>query len=578
MRLFALLALLPLAATAHAQSSQPADAIYYHGDILTGIGLNAAAPERVTAIAVRGGVIAATGTDAAVLKLKGPKTQLIDLAGAFAMPGINDAHTHMAEAGQRKLSVDLTGSRSLPEMKERVATAAHSAPPGKWLTGGGWDHTLWATRTLPTRADLDAVTGDHPAAFSRVDGHILVANSAALRAAGVTGATPDPQGGKIDKDGSGQPTGIVRDTATAQIYKAVPPPTQEERRRALELALADAAAHGVTSVQDNSPWEDFLVLEELERAGHLPVRVSEWLAFNDPVATLEAHRAAHQAGDRMLHTGMLKGFMDGSLGSRTAALNAPYSDDPGNSGLPYYKQPELDAMAKERAAARFQIGLHAIGDRAVGMALNAFTAADPVWKSEDTRTSGDPSSGDAQTVIDHLKERPRIEHSQVADPKDFDRYKQLNVIASMQPNHLLTDMAWAEARLGPARARYSYAWKSFLDHGVPLAFGTDYPVEPITPFRGIYSAVTRMNEAGTQTYFPEEKLTIGQALYAYTQGSAYAEFSESYKGKLAPGFVADFIVLDRDLTRIPPRDILGAQVLRTVAGGKPVYFANVKAR
>jgi predicted amidohydrolase YtcJ len=262
--------------------------------------------------------------------------------------------------------------------------------------------------------------------------------------------------------------------------------------------------------------------------------------------------------------------MDGSLGSRTAAVNAPYADDPGNSGIPRYSQAKLDAMTKERAAAQFQMGFHAIGDRAVEMALNAFSL-------EQDRTCSTTYSGSISSKNACIP-RPRIEHSQVLDAPDFDRYKRLGVIASMQPSHLLTDMTWAEQRLGHDRARYSYAWKSFLDHSVPLAFGTDYPVEPITPFRGIYAAVTRQNESGTQSYFPEEKLTIAQALYAYTQGSAYAEFSEAYKGTLAPGMVADFVVLDRDLTHIPPHDILGTKVLRTVVAGRPTYFANVVTR
>jgi predicted amidohydrolase YtcJ len=320
-------------------------------------------------------------------------------------------------------------------------------------------------------------------------------------------------------------------------------------------------------------------MEQLEREDHLPVRVSEWLTFADPVETLKAHRAHHSADDRMLHTGMLKGFMDGSLGSRTAALNAPYSDDPGNSGIPRYDQAKLDGMTKERAAAQFQMGFHAIGDRAVEMALDAFSTS-PLRKCFDPITGAASLTRGQDIAVSHSPciPRPRIEHSQVLDAPDFDRYKQLGVIASMQPNHLLTDMAWAQQRLGHDRARYSYAWKSFLDHGVPLAFGTDYPVEPITPFRGIYAAVTRENEAGTQSYFPEEKLTVAQALYAYTQGSAYAEFSESYKGMLAPGMVADFIVLDRDLTKIPAHDILGTKVLRTVVAGHPTYFANVVTR
>jgi predicted amidohydrolase YtcJ len=415
------------------------------------------------------------------------------------------------------------------------------------------------------------VTHGHPAFFVRVDGHISIANTSALDAAVIMRATPDPKGGKFDHDSAGELTGIVReDPAMELIIKKIPPPTPAERKRALSLALADASIHGITSVQDYSEWDDFLVMEQLEHEDHLPLRVSEWLTFNDPIDTLKEHRAHHPADDRMLHTGMLKGFMDGSLGSRTAALNAPYSDDLVNSGIPRYEQAKLDAMTKERAAAQFQIGFHAIGDRAVEMALDAFATE----KNHVCRIEFDGEVMDQNSCIP----RPRVEHSQVLDAPDFARYKQLGVIASMQPNHLLTDMAWAKQRLGHDRARYSYAWKSFLDHGVPLAFGTDYPVEPITPFRGIYAAITRENEAGTQTYFPEEKLTIAQVLYAYTQGSAYAEFSESYKGTLVPGMVADFVVLDRNLTTVPPHDILGTKVLRTVVAGHPTYFANVVTR
>jgi predicted amidohydrolase YtcJ len=554
---------MPLAA----QSTAP-DAIYFHGHILTGVDLNQGKLDFVSAIAMRDGIITATGTDQDLLKTKGSKTQLVDLGGSFAMPGINDAHTHLADAGRLQLSVDLTGSKSLQEMLDRVERAANIAPAGKWLQGGGWDHTLWPQKILPTRQELDAVTHGHPAIFERVDGHIAIANTAGLAAAGITRTTPDPNGGKFDHDDAGELTGIVReDPAMEMVFKVIPPPTPAERKRALSLAMADASIHGVTSVQDFSEWDDFLAMEQLEREDHLPVRVSEWLAFLDPVETLKEHRAHHPADDRMLHTGMLKGFMDGSLGSRTAALNAPYSDDPGNSGIPRYDQAKLDAMTKERAAAGFQMGFHAIGDRAVEMALHAFRAA--------SGPEGDCGSEIAGTCP---LMRPRIEHSQVLDAPDFARYKSLGVIASMQPSHLLTDMAWAQQRLGHDRARYSYAWKSFLDHGVPLAFGTDYPVEPITPFRGIYAAVTRENESGTQSYFPEEKLTIAQALYAYTQGSAYAEFSEAYKGTLAPGMVADFVVLDRDLTTIPAHQILGTKVLRTVVAGHPTYFSNVVTR
>jgi predicted amidohydrolase YtcJ len=537
-----------------ATAPSPVIAIYYHGNILTGVGLGGSDAQRVTAIAVGGHQIVAVGDDATVLRQKQPGTKLFDLQGAFVMPGINDAHVHLASAGRIKLAADLTGSSSLAEMLRRVNAAAAAAPPGEWILGGGWDHTLWATRTLPTRQDLDTVTHGHPAILTRVDGHIAVANSAALALSGVTDQTANPQGGQFDHDAKGNLTGIVReDSAQDLIRRHIPAPSHDLRRRAILLALKDAAAHGVTSVQDNSDWEDFLVYQELERQGQLPVRISEWLSFNDPVDVLVAHRAAQPAGDRWLHTGMLKGFMDGSLGSRTAALLSPYSDDPGNSGLLRYDQARLDAMTKERAAAGFQIGFHAIGDRAVEMALNAFAAA-----------NASPAR------------RDRIEHSQVVQPGDIPRYKALGIIASMQPSHLLTDMNWAAARLGTQRSRYAYAWKAFLDAGVPLAFGTDYPVEPITPFRGIYAGVTRSNEAGTDSYFPQDKLTIGRVLLAYTQGSAYAEFEEGFKGKLIPGYVADFVVLDRDLTRVPAAEILTTQVLRTVVDGRTVYEASTK--
>jgi hypothetical protein len=545
---------LPAQSKSNAPSPAPADTIFFDGSILTGEGLLTQYPGRVAAIAILHGIVAATGTDMAVLRLRGPKTEVVDLKGAFVMPGFNDAHVHLASAGRTKLTIDLTGAGSLAEMQKRIGRAAKSAAPGAWLRGRGWDHTLWATKQLPARQDLDAVTGDHPAIFIRVDGHIAVANSRALELAGISQNTPDPSGGKIDRNLSGIPTGVVRETAVDLVYAKAPPPSHDERRRALELAIQDAIQHGITSLQDYSTWDDFLVYEEMEREQRLPVRISEWLTFLDPLPILLTRRAHHSADDPMLHTGMLKGFMDGSLGSRTAALNAPYSDDPGNSGIPQFDQTTLNKMTVERARAGFQIGFHAIGDWATSMALNAFVAAEAA-------------------VPESVGYRFRIEHDQVIDPRDFSRYKWLAVIASMQPNHLLTDMNWAEDRIGPKRAMTSYAWKTFFDQGTVLAFGTDYPVEPITPFRGIYCAVTRKNEAGTKTYYPEQALSINEALYAYTQASAYAEFAETKKGKLAPGYYADVVVLDRDLTRVPPSEILSTNVLRTVVGGRTVYLS-----
>jgi predicted amidohydrolase YtcJ len=570
-----------LPASAHAQNTPP-DTIFLHGNILTCTHLRAADPSptlaKVTAIAIANGKILAAGTDTELLKLKGPKTKIIDLQGAFAMPGFNDAHTHIANAGRQKLTVNLVGVHSLAEMQQRIKVYAATAKSDTWILGGGWDHTLWPDAKLPTRADLDKVTAGHPALFRRVDEHMAVANSAALAAAGITANTPDPSGAKIDHDASGEPTGILRESgAYGLVNSKIPPPSLEQRRQALIVAIADILSNGVTSVQDNSDWEDFLALEELEHTGKLPLRVAEWLEFNQPVAVLEKRRASHPTDDPLLHLTQLKGFMDGSLGSRTAALDEPYSDDPGNSGLPRYDQVKLNQMATERAAAGFQLGFHAIGDRANAMALDAFGAADqvanyppnPPEHGSDAHVVTTPESGTPPPAA----LRFRIEHAQVLLPDDFDRFEKEGVIASMQPSHLLTDMKWATDRLGPERVKYAYAWKTFLNHNVPLIFGTDYPVELINPFRGLYSAITRQNEAGTMTFQPQEKISLNEAIYAYTQASAFGEFREKEKGRIEPGYLADFIVLDRDITSVSPQQLLHTKVLRTVVNGETVYSA-----
>jgi hypothetical protein len=533
------------------------DIVFFNGVIYTGVGMKNDKPETVQAMAIGGGKVLAIGTNEEITRLAGPNTHLHDLDTAntstFIFPGLNDAHTHLGIAGRTKLNVDLTGVKSMAAMLAKVQAFANDAPAGHWLTGGNWDHTLWPQKSLPTRQYLDKVTGGHPAFLDRIDGHIAIANTAALKAAAITGKTVPPQGGSIDLDANGEPTGILRESAKELVEKVIPPPSHDDRRRAGELAIADALAHGVTTVQDFSDWEDFLIFEQLEKEGKLHLRISEWLPFKDPLPELLKMRAHHDPNDLMLHTGFLKGFMDGSLGSRTAAMKAPYSDDPANTGLPQYTQAQLNKMALERAQAGFQLGFHAIGDQAVSMALNAYARP-----------------GISRTA------RNRIEHAQVVDPADIPRFAKLGVIASMQPSHLLTDMNWAEDRLGPKRAAYSYAWKAFLDAGVSLAFGTDYPVEPITPFRGLYAAVTRMNEAGTKTYFPENKLTRGQALYAYTQGSAYAEFAENHKGKLAPGYDADFILVDRDLYKVAASAILYSVVIETFVAGQQAYPLNAQ--
>lgn len=555
-------------ATAQSVPQKPkADLIFTHGNIYTGV-VDAAsslvAGKRAEALAVVGDHILAVGTRDEIMKLKGPDTKVVDLDGRFVMPGFNDAHMHLASAGLEKMNVNLVGAKTLDEFRERVRVKCESAAPGEWVVGEGWDETLWPVKVLPTRWDLDEVSGKHPVYLGRVDGHIGVANTRALQLASITVASRDPDGGKIDRDDdAGTPNGILREKAQDLVQSVIPKPTHEKQRQAIELALADMASHGVTSAQDFSEWEDFEIYEEIEADGKLTARISEWLPFDDSIEDLNSKRNSHPTSDNLLHTGMLKGFMDGSLGSKTAALLEPYSDDPKNSGLPQYDVAKLNAMTKERVLAGYQIGFHAIGDKGVQMALDAFAEAEKAAKD------GKVKAADGGTDY-----RLRIEHAQVTTPQQMARFKELKVIASMQPSHLLTDMNWAESRLGPKRAEHSYAWADFLHHGVVLAFGTDYPVEPVTPFRGIYAALTRMSEDGKKTYYPAEKLNIEQAIAAYTTGAAFAEFAEKQKGKLAPGMLADFIVLDQDITAALPPKILATKVLRTVVGGKTVYEAK----
>src|ERR1700687_4188328 len=524
--------LLALASGVLAQSGSPqgaqkpkADLIFTHGNIFTGVvdaTSSLTAGKRSEALAVRGDRILAVGTRDEIMKLKGPETKIVDLDGHFVMPGFNDAHMHLASAGLEKMNVNMVGAKTLDEFRDRLRAKVEAAGPAEWVVGEGWDETLWPVKVLPTRWDLDEVSGKHPVYLERVDGHIGVANTRALQLASVTVASRDPEGGKIDRDEAGTPTGILRETAKEAVRAVIPNPTHEKRRQAIELAFADLASHGITSAQDNLQSEDFQIYEELEREGKLTARISEWLPFDDSIEELNKKRDSHPASDNLLHTGMLKGFVDGSLGSKTAALLEPYSDDPKNSGLPQYEADMLNAMTRERVLAGYPVGFHANGDKGVQMALDAFAEAEKAGKEAKVKAAGG-------NLNDY---RLRIEHAQLTTPQQILRFKELKVIASMQPSHLLTDMNWAESRLGPKRAEHSYAWAEFLRHGVVLAFGTDYPVEPVTPFRGIYSALTRTSEDGRKSYYPAEKLNIEQAIAAYTTGAAYAEFAEKQKGKL----------------------------------------------
>jgi predicted amidohydrolase YtcJ len=538
-----------------------ADLVLKNGNIYTA---NPDQP-RVQALAISGEWIVATGTDYDTLHWIGPNTRVIDLKGQFAMPGFNDAHTHLASGGQAKLEVNLEGAASLADFQQRIRDRLKDYKPGQWITGRGWDHTLWPDKKFPTREDLDAVSKDFPMIFGRVDGHVAVANSAALKAAGITKKTADPPSGHIERDAkTGEPTGMLEeDSAMQLVWSKVPPFSAEQLRRAIELALEEVARNGVTSVQDNSVgegpengnfgWANFHVYKQLQSEGVLTARITEWLPFGAPLEQLEKWRDAAGEPNLWVNVGALKGFFDGSLGSRTAAMLAPYSDDPSTSGILRLDPAKTKQLAIERDKAGFQIAFHAIGDRANRLALDVFAA---VQKANGTRDR-----------------RERIEHAQVVAALDFERFRQLGVIASMQPSHETTDMRWAEERIGADRARGAYAWHSMLQNKVRLAFGTDYPVEPINPMRGLYACVTReLPEGGPKGgWEPQEKITIEECIAAYTRGSAYAEFQEDRKGQIINGKLADIVVLSSDVTKAAPAEILGTQAMMTIVGGRVVY-------
>jgi|SRR5690242_2522638 len=506
------------------------------------------------AMLVRGEEILAIGDEDEVSALADKNAEVVDLGGHFVMPGFNDAHLHLGGAGADLIAVRLNGAASVEELQKRLAEAVAQHKEGEWITGGGWDHTLWPDKKFPNRQELDAVAPKNPVLLTHISGHVAVANSLALKLAGITRETKNPAGGEIEREADGEPDGMLKEGAAMRLVDSkIPPPTPAERRKGIELALADVARNGVTSVQDFSSWDDFLVYRALKNDGKLTARITEWLPFPLPLEKLEQMRREGGTTDPWLKTGALKGFMDGALGSRTAALLAPYSDAPNTSGILTADPAKYRAMAIERDKAGFQINFHAIGDKANRVALDIFEA---VQKANGPRDR-----------------RDRIEHAQVVAMSDSPRFAQLGIIASMQPSHETTDMRWAEQRLGPERSRGAYAWATMEKFGVRLAFGTDYDVEPVSPFRGLYACVTReLPDGGPKGgWEPQEKISLEDCIRAYTSGSAYAEFEEGKKGELKAGEYADFIVLSEDLTKVPPQQYTKIQVLRTIVGGKTVF-------
>jgi predicted amidohydrolase YtcJ len=524
--------------------------------------------EQIVAVSYANSAFATAAADE-IQKWIGPHTRVIDLHGQFVMPGFNDAHLHLANAAYASIEVDVQGAKSLAEFQQRIRTRLPDFAPGEWISVEGWDHTLWPEKNFPTRQDLDAVSTKNPIVALRIDGHVSVANSLALQLAHINAKTPDPPGGRIERDPqTGEPTGMLdEDAAKDLVTNLIPPYSHARRAQVFEKLFNYIARFGVTSVQDNSVivandddnygWENFLIYRELQRAGKLNIRITEWLPFEVPLARLEQMRqdggTGVDADGAWLKTGSLKEVVDGSLGSRTAAMLAPYSDDPNATGILRIPPEKLTALAIERDRAGFQLAFHAIGDRTNRVALDTFAAVLAANGPRDRRD--------------------RIEHAQIVAPEDFTRFAQLNVIASMQPAHLLTDQRWAIDRIGPQRLLGAYAWRTMEKDGVHLAFGTDFPVESVNPLRGIYSCVTRELPQGGPAggWQPQEKLTMQDCLRNYTVGSAYAEFEEKTKGKIAPGMLADIVVFPKNLNTIPAAELLTLPVTMTIAGGRITY-------
>jgi len=548
MRRLPWLLLVAVAVAGDARAGTRADLALRGGRIWVGKGRPLA-----TAIAMKDGRVAAVGSDAEVQAWVGPETRVIHLRGRLVVPGFNDAHVHFLSGGFGLLSVDLRDARDEQDFVRRIAAHVRTLPKGTWIQEGNWDHETWPSKTMPTRALIDAVTPDHPVFVQRLDGHMALANSLALRLAGVTRESRDPEGGTIVRDARGEPTGILKDNAEELVTRAIPEPSREMNLRAARAALREAARVGVTTIQDNSSVDALRTYQDLRAAGELTARFYVWRYASSALEPLEKAGLRTGLGDEWIRLGALKILSDGSMGSGTAAFFDPYTDDPKTSGLLLYPVPELERLIREADAAGFQLAVHAIGDRANSLVLDAFEKAAAVNPARERRF--------------------RIEHAQVVRKADLARYRRLGVIASIQPSHGIDDMRWAERRIGRERSRDAYNVRSFTEAGIPVAFGTDWFVEPLDPRLGLYAAVTRVRPEGGPPggWFPEEKIALEDALDLYTRGSAYAEFAEKEKGTLDPGMLADLVVFAADLFRIPAREILTTPVDFTVAGGRVVF-------
>jgi len=534
--------------------------------VLRGGRLHTQDPARplATALAARGGVLVAVGDDADVAPLIGPRTRVVELAGRSAVPGLFDAHLHLAGLAEGVRRVDLLGTASEAEVVARVAARAAQSAPGAWVLGRGWDQNDWPVPEFPTHAALSAAVPAQPVALWRVDGHALLANAAALELAGVRADTPDPPGGRILRDAQGRPTGVLVDAATALVEAHVPPLSREELRAALPQVVAGLHRRGVTSVADAGvSWATAQEYAALARDGGLELRVHVMLDADDPVVW---HDTPGLPSDDLGGTGRVavravKAYADGALGSRGAALLEPYADDPGNTGLLLTPPERLAALAERCLRAGWQLGTHAIGDRANRLVLDTYAAALAAVPPLE-RAVPEP--------------RLRIEHAQVLDPADVPRFAQLGVVASMQALHQSSDCPWAAARLGPGRVRGAYAWRALVDAGALLCGGSDAPVEPADPLLGLHAFVARPDPSGRSPggWHPEQALTRAEALAALTSWAAQANFAEARLGRLAPGLAADVVVLSGDPLALPAEELRTLRVELTVFDGRVVHAAG----
>jgi len=533
-----LVTLVPLAAC-----GQKADIVIVGGPVWTGLSTGRGQPG---AVAIADGKILAVGDSAAIARYVGSKTEVLRASGGLIIPGFADGHTHFIDGGVQLASIDLRDAASPQEFVRRLKEYAAHLKPGQWITGGDWDHTLWRGAPLPQYSWIDSVTPNNPVFVNRLDGHEALANSAAMRVAGVTKNTPAPQGGEITSGG------VFKDRAMDLVWRAAPGPSPEQRDSALARALVHAASLGVTATAHMSAsFGDLASYRRLARANRQTVRVSLYLPLSDWKVVAES--AGTNPGDDWVRIGGVKGYMDGSAGSRTAFFFEPFSDSAGYRGL--MQQPEADMRAWVGAAdsAGLQIAVHAIGDRANAIILAIYDSVARAHGARDRRF--------------------RVEHAQHLRPQEIPLFGARRVVPSMQPYHAIDDGRWVQQRIGPERIKTTYVFRNLLDTQAPLAFGSDWTVAPLDPMLGVYAAVTRrtLDNKNPGGWVPEQKITVGEALRAYTYGNAWATFNEQKWGTLAPGRFADVVVLDRDPFAVAPESLGTVKPRYTIVGGKVVY-------